>query len=206
MKTVISNIPLVRGIEAVYYPVVGNSLLDYKHKVHYPVNAVLAKTIKKGEAVKVLLLVTEGGDKAGEKNVERFKKELDAINKDIGAKIRYENIHMPFSATKDVSGDMFRRIIGKFRKNTEIIADITYGPKPLPMILFCALNFAEKFCGADIKHIVYGKVEFRDKKIVPSTAALYDITSLFYLNSLTRVMECDSAKSAIKLLDEFFNF
>jgi hypothetical protein len=51
---------------------------------------------------------------------------------------------------------------------------------------------------------VYGKIEFKNDKPDPSTAALHDITSLYYLNSLTGALQCDSAKAAIKLIDDFF--
>ena len=70
------------------------------------------------------------------------------------------------------------------------------------------MSFAEKFFNADIKKIVYGKVEFikhDDGKAYPEKPELYDITSLYYLNNLMGAMEAPSGKEALKSLDSFFS-
>jgi hypothetical protein len=114
---------------------------------------------------------------------------------------------MPFEPTPKTFDETLRALVGTLEQNAEVIVDITYGAKPQPIILFCALNFAEKFFNVDIKHIVYGKVDFvtdTTGKKMPHNPALYDITSLYYLNSLTNAMECPTATDAVKMLDDFF--
>jgi hypothetical protein len=195
------------------YEVAGNSTIAYDKPVVFPVNGVLARTMKKGEDVKVVLFATENDAKDQAKYRVKFKEELNRINMDIGAHITYdESIEMPFMATEKIFDTTLRALIGKMEEEAEIIADITYGAKPQPILLFCALNFAEKFFNADIKNIVYGKVDFvqdpnnpdpKAKKI-PANPVLYDITSLYYLNSLTNVMECRTSGEALKMLDGFF--
>ena len=88
--------------------------------------------------------------------------------------------------------------------NSQIYADITFGPKPLPMILMCALSFAEKFLNCDVKSVIYGKVNFDDNNKVTSPE-LYDVTSLYYLNNLTNSMIAADGKEARQNLDEFFS-
>ncbi len=86
------------------------------------------------------------------------------------------------------------------------IGDVTYGPKPLPIIMFAVMNFAEKFFSAKIKNIIYGKVDFIDDgsgtgKTKPVNPVLYDLTPLYYLNSVTNAMEYKTSEEAVKALD-----
>ena len=43
-------------------------------------------------------------------------------------------------------------MISVLEKDAEIYADITFGQKPIPMLLICVLTFAEKFFNAYIKN------------------------------------------------------
>ena len=75
------------------------------------------------------------------------------------------------------------------------------------MVMMCVLSFAEKFFDADVKKIVYGKVDFvkhDDGKTYPENPELYDVTSLYYLNNLMGAMEAPSGEEALKSLDAFF--
>jgi hypothetical protein len=203
MKQVISTIG-INPPSPVRYPVAGNALFEYEGEVVNPVNAVLARTMKKGETVKVVLLPTLDKKGVSLQNVDYFKRELDGINSSIGAEITYEAIETPYEPTKLTFEELFRSLIKCFEPGAHIIADMTYGMKPLPMILLLALNFAENFCGAAIDSITYGKVEFDRETRKPCDPMLYDITSLYFLQKLVSTIECDTAESAIKIFDEFF--
>ena len=94
--------------------------------------------------------------------------------------------------------------------NAEIIGDVTYGPKPLPIVMFAVMNFAEKFFNADIKHIVYGKVDWiygnGEEKPKKENPEIFDLTPLYYLNNLTNVMEYKSSEEAVKALDTILDW
>ena len=204
MKLIITTVPMKKDISLFHYPVVGNSIIEYEKEVIFPVNAVLAKSLQKEERGKVLFLSTSGGDQNYSKdNIEKFKEELTKINAEIKADLSWETIDVPFDPQNEVFEQLAGGIISQFEKDCQIIADITYGIKPLPMILFCTLQFAEKFFNATILNIVYGKVEFgRQNK--PENPKLYDITSLFYLNKMIGAMECESGEVASNILNDFF--
>ena len=64
------------------------------------------------------------------------------------------------------------------------------------------------YCNADIKKVIYGKVEFvkhSDGKTYPEKPELYDVTSLYYLNNLVGTMEASSCSEDQKSLKAFFN-
>jgi hypothetical protein len=186
-----------------HFPVNGNKSIEYEGKVIFPVNAVLARTLQKDEKAKVIFLsITGSTQNAGAENIARFRDELDSINKKIGAVLFYETIEAPFDPRKAVFEQLIGDIVSRLEPKSRIIADITFGSKPIFMSVFCALTFAEKNFDARIQHIVYGKADFIEGK--PCNQELYDIAHLYYLNKLIGSMECKNAESAVRLLNEFF--
>jgi hypothetical protein len=182
------------------YKVNSNSTIEYDGEVIFPVNGVLARTLKKNDDVKVVLLKKDDiGGNSG-KNAGEYMNELDSINAGIGAKIEYKILSSPHDENREVQEKQLKEMVGELIEGAHIYADITYGPKSLAIITFSVLNFAEKFFKAEIKNIVYGKADF-DKDNQPINHELFDMTALFYLNSIANTMECKDGEAARKLLD-----
>lgn len=209
-KIVFVDIPMKEMSEfhdAVCYAGTGNAGCSYNGRVIFPVNAVLAQKLKAGDEVKVVMLKTVTGKDSSGKNAGLFQQELDGINSAIGAEIVYEAIDSEFVETKQNHEKRLRAMLAKMEEGAELFVDITFGPKPLPMMMMCVLSFAEKFFDADVKKIVYGKVDFvrhDDGKKYPENPELYDITSLYYLNNLMGAMEAKDGEDALRALDAFF--
>ena len=83
-------------------------------------------------------------------------------------------------------------------EKAHVIADITYGPKDLPIVLFTAMNFAEKFLDCEIDNIVYGQATFVDGNAV--NTKICDMIPLYYLNSVANTVQCSSPDKAKQLL------
>ncbi len=95
-------------------------------------------------------------------------------------------------------------VVSELEEGAEILSDVTYGPKTLPIVLFIAMRFAEKFFKCKIESIVYGKVNFIDDgtgKTKPVAPVLYDLTPLYYLNSVTDALDCETSMEAVRALD-----
>ena len=175
--------------------------------VVFPINAVLTKILHKEDSVKVVLLATITEKAHTNENIELFKEELEKINESIGAKIDYEIIKTDFVESKKNHENRLRSMLSKIEEGAELYVDMTFGQKTIPMILMCVLHFAEKFFNADVKKIVYGKVEFvkhDDGIVYPENPELYDLTPLYYLDNLMGSMEASNSKEALKALDAFF--
>lgn len=205
-KIVFSNLPMKKELNKFRYNGDGNDTIEYDGEVIFPVNLVLAKTMKKGDKVKVVLLSKDDIEGNSAINAGIFQKELNNINRSIGADIEYVTLATPFEETRGVHETLLRDMVDKLENGAEIIGDVTYGPKPLPIIMFAVMNFAEKFFSAKIKNIIYGKVDFIDDgsgtgKTKPVNPVLYDLTSLYYLNSVTNAMEYRTSEEAVKALD-----
>ena len=202
MKLVFSTIPMQK-VDPVFYKSTENKAIEYEGEVRFPINGLLAKTLKKDDEVKVVRIITDGT--TSDENTKLQKEELDKINEKIGAKITYTEVRETFKETSDIVQSRFRQIVGTFEDDCEIYADMTYGPKTLTPVIFYALGFAEKFFDADIKNIVYGKAVFdKEKTAIPGASEIFDVTALYYLNSLTNIMSAPDGKTALERLDKFF--
>lgn len=169
-------------------------------EVIFPINDVLSQTLNKEDDVKVILLKKKDPNNFSTKSAGIYMEELNAINKNIGAKITYKIIETPHNENRKYQEALFKDIVDELFDRAEIYADITYGTKSQPIILFYALNFAEKFFKCDIKRIIYGGVD-RDANKQPINPEMFDMTSLFYLNALTNKIDCKDSKSAVKMLN-----
>jgi hypothetical protein len=199
-KIVICNIMMKERLNAFRYNVSGNSSIEYDGEVIFPINGVLARTLKKNDDVKIVLLKKKDIGSNSDKNTGEYKKELDKINSILGAKIEYKILSAPHDESRETQEKLFKEILGELDEGAAVYADITYGTKSLPIIVFSALNFAQRFFKADIKNIVYGKVDF-DKDNKPCNPELFDMSALFFLNCIVNTIECADGNSAIKILD-----
>jgi hypothetical protein len=205
MKVVIITVP-IKSPEGIYlntYPMDGNKSLEYGKDVRCPINGILAKTLKKGEQVKFIYIMTTGEHSHCELNKETFIREIEDINAGIGAVFSYDTVEIEFSATKQTYNKLITDLADKIPENAELFVDYTFGSKPEILSLFCALRFAEEFCDAVVQFIVYGKVEFISAKETKNPM-LYDSTSLYYLFKLMGTMRTANAETASKLLKDFF--
>lgn len=203
-KIVFCNIMMKERLDRFRYKVSGNSTIEYDGEVIFPINGVLARTMKRSDDVKVVLLKKEDIHGYSGNNCGAFMSELDKINASIGARIEYKILSTPHDESRELQEKLLKEMVAELCEGAAIYADITFGTKSLPILAFSVLNFAEKFFKAEIKNIVYGKVDFdNDEKgeRIPVNPELFDMTALFYLNSLANTMECKDGESAKKLLD-----
>ena len=206
MKVVICTMPMRAAdeVKAIVYPVDGNKAIEYYNAVRSPVNAVLAKTLKKGEELRVIYIMTTGKNSCCEENKKVFIEELERINTEIGAVLSYDTVEMDFLATKHTYNKLITDLAEKIPESAELYIDITYGFKPEILSLFCALRFVEEFHNAVVQYFIYGKVEFNKITREKENAMIYDITSLYYLFKLIGTIGTTDAETASKVLKDFF--
>lgn len=200
-KTIICNIPMKRDVEPIVFESDDNSIPVSNQTYRYPVNSFLSQTITEEDEIKVLMLVKNDGNDYRLDNIEFFKKELDTACSNMGAISEYKVIETVFDQQKETHAKLMGRIIDEISDDSHIIADITYGPKDLPIVVFSALFFAENYLRCDVDNIVYGQAEFKDGQVVKST--ICDMIPLYYLSSLSNTIQCDDpdkAREMIKIL------
>ena len=157
--------------------------------------------MKNDDSIKFLLLVKKDGYGNYKKNLDCFKEEFEAVNAEIGATADYVVIDTEFSEEKSVHEKLMGSIVDELEIGARVLVDTTYGPKDLPIVIFTALNFAEKFLECQIDNIIYGKAEFVNGKAVDTK--MCDMAPLYYLGSITNTIHCvepGKAKAMLKSL------
>jgi hypothetical protein len=212
MKVVICTVPYMppKAIHPMLYPVDGNKAIEYDKPVRCPINAILAKTLKKDEKVRLIYIMTTGETSYCEDNKENFIKELEGINSEIGAVLSYDTIEMDSKPVKRTYNKLITDLTEKIPEDAELYADITYGLKPEILSLFCALRFVEEFHNAVVEYFIWGQLETKidpsgkekPKKVNPM---IFDITSLYYLFKLIGSIDNAEPEKASNILKDFFD-
>ena len=118
-KIVFVTLMMADDMHKRHYPVDGNSFIEYSGEVYYAINTVLAKTLQKDNDVKVILIETKAGDKAGSKNAQLFMNELNELNT-CGASITYEVIPSSFVENKDGFKDLYKKLLKALENDAEL--------------------------------------------------------------------------------------
>ena len=170
----------------------------------YPINSFLSQTVDKSDELKMILLVKDDGNSFYKKNTEDFKQEVESICSNTGAKAEYVVIQTAFAQDKEIHEQLMGSLVDEIDTDAHIMADITYGPKDLPIVIFAALNFAEKFLGCEVDNIVYGKAEFKENKVIESQ--ICDMVPLYCLSSVTNTIKCVDSQKARQMLKSLLSF
>lgn len=172
----------------------------YKEKYSYPITAFLSEKMKPEDEIKCILLTKHSAFSVSNERVDLFREEMDLANEGIGAKISYHVIESQFEEDREVHEKLMAEIVRHIEDGSHILADITFGPKDVPIIVFAVLNFAEKFLGCEVDNIIYGQGFFdRNNEFVGGK--ICELIPLYSLSSLTNTLECQNSDKARAMLD-----
>ena len=200
-KTIICGIPMKETIDKVVYTSDDKSLPVAETAVRYPINSFLEKTACKDDHYKVILLEKTDEYSASDKNLQYFMDEFSNAISSVGADVEYRIISTDFTEARDVHEQVLVKLVDEIVVGSQVLVDITYGPKDFPVIIFTALNFAEKFLDCKIENIVYGQASFSNDHAV--NTKICDMIPLYCLGSVTNTMistEPEKAKAMLKAL------
>lgn len=197
-KILICSIPMRGHIEKQTYTSDDKALPVSEKPFRYPILSFLSKTATAEDEFKVVLLAKKDGNEFYQKNISDFRGEMDGILTSAGAAAEYVTLDTDFSEDKATHSALMGALIDEIDAGAHVLADITYGPKDVPVIVFAALSFAENSLGCDVENIVYGKAEFKDDKV--ATVKICDMSPLYYLSSAANTIQCDDPAKAKQML------
>ena len=202
-KIIICNMTMRESIEPLVYQTEDGSLRVSDRAVIYPVLSCIRNMLSPADSVKIVLFCKCDPNGNYLRNVSRFQKEFDEQCDGIGIEPEYQFINTEFDEEREATEKLLSQIVSACEDGAEIISDITYGTKTMPVVLLAALSFAVKHLGCKVRHIFYGQVYFQDG--VPTQPKICDLSDLIYLNSLLNTLHCDSPGKArealVKLLE-----
>ncbi|MCB6358320.1 hypothetical protein LI295_19675, partial [Blautia wexlerae] len=118
--------------------------------------------------------------------------------------ISYTIINSEFEEHQTVHEQLMKEIVAHISDNSRILADITYGPKDLPIVLFTTLSFAEKFLNCTVDNIVYGQASFENGRAVDTK--ICDMMPLYCLSSVTNTIQCTDPDKARRMFNTLLTF
>ena len=183
IKHYISSIPMLPAGSlkpSIYKYETKEGTAVHDRAISFPVLVSLDKSLKKGDDFRITVIEPKHDNVPG--NFERFKAELMQILKD--KEIEYDTdsineIVIEYSEDDEVHFELFEQLISCIKDEEKLYTCITYGSKPMPLIMLMSLNYVYSFCkNTFIESIVYGQYNH-----LTGAAMLYDVSSLFYMNS-----------------------
>ena len=165
-KTIICSIPMKERVDSTVYSSNDKSLPVSERAFRFPINSFLSQTSSEGDEYKAILLIKKDSNLYYERNTEFFKEELNTICDSTGAKVEYFILDTDFAQKREIHEQLMGKIVEEIEEGSSILADITYGPKDIPIVIFSALSFAEKFLECEIVNIVYGRAEYKNDRVI----------------------------------------
>lgn len=155
----------------------------------YPITIPFENNCSKGDKVLVLSIVTHTEEKnISLDNYNQFTNQVKGLADAIGVDVEFLEIPMTPVIKNDSAQKLYKGLISALKDDDEIYADITYGFKYNPIVIFAALNYAyQTKSGVDIQEICYGNLYDGTPVKQGPNPELFDVTSLFYMNSLSNL-------------------
>ena len=166
----------------------------------FPLSYIAKKNIKENDQV---VFVTALGDGEVEKqNYEKFKDEIVAISKLKNVEPQFVKVDAGSEFDSLTFNLFFRKIFDLLQEDDRIYMDITFGMKPYTLSMFIAMAFAAKVSeNIHVEEVVYSQKYTGAGADGVSTSKLYDLSSIFYLNSIGGNLQTGKRKDAEQLLD-----
>ena len=177
-----SHLPASMLKKSVYAPV-DNPDLAFGETC-FPVLPLVNAYIEDGEPFKIVAVVYDIPNCHA--NLAQMKDEIARLCAEKGAEPEYDEIVVPFDNSIPAVLNVYRELIKRVEDGDELYADITFGSKPMPIVIIMALQFAYRTKkDVSIEGVTYGAIEFH----LPSQPkVIYDVTALVQLDELVRLM------------------
>lgn len=159
-----------------------NPILECPKATRFPILVPMRNTVAKGEKICITAIRQEHANCFI--NEKTFMDELEKLKDELGFEYDLHIVSTPFSETISDHFSLFSDMIENVHNDDEIYSDITFGTKPIPMIMLMTLTYAYRFKDdVSVESIVYGQYN-HDTDI----SGLFDVSALFYMNSTINTM------------------
>ena len=160
-------------------------------KVLFPMDGIIKAEITEEDDVDVIFVQTLDDNEDEEKRkdtdefVERGTNEISALFEGACHSLSFSVIQVRFHSTSADIINLYKEVCGRIAENSVCYADVTFGEKYIMMLIFCALNYAEKYLGCEVAQLLYGRFDGDNEK----DACLIEFTPLYLLNSLGQMFD-----------------
>lgn len=172
-------------LHAQRYVSTDNPLLTYDGATHFPVIPLINGYAEKDENIEVIT-ITYGEPSNCEQNLETLRGELAGLAAVRGLAIELVPIRVPFDDSVGALIHAYQLLIDRIEDGDTLHACITFGSKPMPIMLTMALQYGYRIKrDVSIECVVYGQMDWSSDS---PTARIYDVTALTKLDEMVRVL------------------
>lgn len=180
IKTFVTTIPMQTGqglTKGVYEPQ-GNLLFTRDNMpVSFPIIPIMRefhREDKEFEPIQIIVVCTE--NEACKTNLQKFAQELAEAGI---RKYELRIIYHEENQSMNQQMKLLMNLVQEIPERSQIYADVTFGTKPMSMLLLCAMNMIESLKETEVAGIFYGEIvrETRDEKSFEKERRIYDMTS-----------------------------
>lgn len=180
-NTIIIPLRFRWNLNKVKYQQGDNDFPGYIEKeVVFPISQIIEGLIEEHSEVEVILVRSTSEKRETEHLVDEAKEEISEVLSAKDVNVSFKTIDAPYSSERNKLSSLYRGLCESISAETNIYVDLTYGPKYMPLVLFCALNYAEKYLECNIKRIVYGLFD----SVKGNVGVIGDFTPLYLLNTM----------------------
>ena len=179
---VTSQLPEQMLNEYVYDPV-DNPDLAFG-PTHFPAIPLINAHIEEGDTIKVITVTYDIPD--CHRNLASLEKEIAQVCAVHNATYELDSVVVPFDDSIKAILNVYQQLIARVDDGDDLYADITYGSKPMPIVLAMALQYAYRTKeNVSIECVTYGQISHhRETK----DAKIFDVTALVQLDEIVRLM------------------
>lgn len=203
-KIIICTITMQEKPAPIFHIGEDRSIQPSLHPVVYSVTDYISQNLKEDDEVKAIMICKEDPKQNYLQNCKLFQKEFQTLCALKCKRITYHTLTTPFDERPSSHMEMAKEIVRLLPNQAEIIADITYGSKDFPIVLFAVLSFAQKFLQCDVSRVLYRRVYFSNN--VPQNPVLCDISPLFHLISTIYTLNCPIPDKARNMFERLLSF
>lgn len=181
------------------YKAIDNSKLNYEHETAFPILTAINGYVTEGESIEVICI--QADYKNAIDNTIELEKELTELCKSKNITFKLTVIPIAYNNMLETHLDTFHKLIENCADNDEIYTCITYGFKPLSIVLVMALNYACKMKqNVKVNCVVYGEYDFNSSEM-----RVYDVTSLYLLDGVIQHLAQANLTDPLKHIELLLN-
>ena len=190
------------GLEKLIYHPVGFQFFEKERETSFPIIPVIAEHLDRKEEIEVIAIRFKNQDVAD--NYQYFLEELKGLG--IGQE-QVKAVEVPENQNDDTLEQLFMNLIRAIPNHSEIRACVTFGTKPVSVVVTMALNLADKLLfDVEVDGIYYGEIQRRSGTAKKEEAKIYDMSVLMRLSNLIDLLYLlelnDPMESLEKLLQK----
>lgn len=171
---------------------------DVELETAFPMLLPIRLTAEQDDTVNVTLIITENSE-GTRSNFLTLMMELKKLAQERGFRYELTEIRISGEEAPEKQKRIFESLIETIGDDEELFADITFGNKAVPIVIFTALSYGYKLRrNTEIKTVFYAESEADEPK-------LHDISTLFHMESVIHSVSRSVPDEPLSIIKRILN-